>query len=441
VALESFEVLADVHGMPTALSRTNEPLKSQDLVAGVNMAPRGPDSRVQGEAGAQSDEGPTEPLANPGPTRVETPPDAGCGEDLALALLGELSQLRGIDHAGNDTEECGQLRSAIGNNNWRMADSAARLLRLLGLLQRRATWSGADLAERLEVDTRTVRRDVERLRELGYQVSGTPGARGGYRLGGGSDVPPMLFEDDEAMAVAVVLGVSATAPVPGIERGALTALAKLDRLLPPRLRTQLTALRAATVPLVSPTEVVSTEHLIQLAQACDNCQRATFSYEAQDQRRSERRVEPHRLVATDRRWYLVAYDLDRDDWRTFRVDRISSVTVSGHTFVPRPLADPARMVAEGITTAPYAHRAVVSVKAAPEEVARVVDQYVGLLEGQGDHTKVEIGFDDPDWVAGYLIGLGLDFEVIEPAELRKHMSTLGASLQQRHRHVGRKTAE
>ena len=232
-----------------------------------------------------------------------------------------------------------------------MPDSAARLLRLLGLLQRRASWSGADLAERLEVDTRTVRRDVERLR--GPRLPdrrASPGAAGGYHLGGGTDVPPMLFEDDEAMAIAVVLGLSAGAALPGIERSALTALAKLDRLLPPRLRAQLAVLRHATVSLVPPSEVVSTESLILLAEACDNHQRALFSYRAHDGRGSERRVEPHRLVATDRRWYLVAFDLEREDWRTFRVDRISSVKVPGHTFVPRPLSDPAKMVAEGITT-------------------------------------------------------------------------------------------
>jgi predicted DNA-binding transcriptional regulator YafY len=313
-----------------------------------------------------------------------------------------------------------------------MSDSSGRLLRLLGLLQRRAAWSGADLAERLEVDTRTVRRDVDKLRVLGYQISGTPGAGGGYRLGGGTEVPPLLFEDDEAMAVAVVLGVSATAAVPGIERGALTALTKLDRLLPPRLRAQLTALRAATVPLVSPTELLPIESLIQLAQACDSHQLAAFSYRAQHGRETRRRVEPHRLVATDRRWYLVAYDLERNDWRTFRVDRISELAVTGHSFVPRPLADPARMVAEGIATAPYRHRAVVSVKSSPEDVARLVAPYVGVLEREGEHTKVEVGFDDVDWVAGYLVGLGLDFEVIEPTELRDHLAALGDHLQRVH---------
>jgi predicted DNA-binding transcriptional regulator YafY len=316
-----------------------------------------------------------------------------------------------------------------------MADPATRLLRLLGLLQRRSVWSGVELSGRLEVDARTVRRDVERLRVLGYQVQGVPGAGGGYRLGGGTDVPPLLFDDDEAMAVAVVLGFSARAAVPGIEQGALAALTKLDRLLPPRLRAQLTALRASTVPLYTDmpsSEPVSTESLVALAQACDNHQRATFSYVAKDGRSSERRVEPHSLVATDRRWYLVCYDLDRQDWRTFRVDRASSVTVVGHTFHPRPLDDPARLVAEGISTAAYELRAVIRVKAPPADVARLVPAYVGVTEPDGIHTRLELGFDDFNWLAGFLVGLGLDFEVIEPVELTRHLSALAERLHRAH---------
>ena len=321
----------------------------------------------------------------------------------------------------------------MGKNDAVMPDSAARLLRLLGLLQRRASWSGADLAERLEVDTRTVRRDVERLRGLGYQIDGVTGAAGGYHLGGGTDVPPMLFEDDEAMAIAVVLGLSAGAALPGIERSALTALAKLDRLLPPRLRARLAVLRHATVSLVPPSEVVSTEALILLAEACDNHQRALFSYRAHDGRGSERRVEPHRLVATDRRWYLVAFDLEREDWRTFRVDRISSVQVPGHTFVPRPLSDPAKMVAEGITTSFYTHTAVVVVKAPLAEVATVIAPHVGVLSEAGPaSTLLEFGIDNFEWSAGYLVGLGLEFEVRQPAALRAYMATLGARLSEAH---------
>jgi predicted DNA-binding transcriptional regulator YafY len=314
-----------------------------------------------------------------------------------------------------------------------MADPAVRLLRLLGLLQRRPRWSGADLSRHLDVDPRSIRRDVERLRSLGYHIEGVTGLGGGYRLTGGNDVPPMLFEDDEAMAVAVVLGLSAGAALPGLERGTLSALGKLDRLLPPRLRAQLAALRAATVSLVAPTEVVPTESLIRLAQACDDNLLATFAYCAYDGRRSERRVEPHRLVATDRRWYLVAYDLDRQDWRTFRVDRTASVGVVGHTFVPRDLDDPARMVAEAISTSVYDFRAVVRLEAPADEVARRIPPYDGVVVSTtGDHTTVALGADDFDWLAGYLVGLGLNFEVMEPPELRIHMTGVARRLAEAH---------
>lgn len=313
-----------------------------------------------------------------------------------------------------------------------MSDSGARLLRLLGLLQRRPSWSGTDLAERLGVDDRTVRRDIERLRDLGYQVEGTRGVAGGYRLGVGSDVPPLLLDDEEAMAVAVVLGASAGAAVPGIERAALGALAKLDRLLPARLRSQLGALRGSIDSIASPGETVSAEALVRLAQACDNHLLATFSYQAQDGRQSERRVEPHRLVATDRRWYLVAYDLDRADWRTFRVDRVGSVKLPGHTFIARPLADPARLVAEAITAAPYTHRAVVRVEAPPELVARKIARGAAVVEEDGAYTRVELGADDFDWLAGSLVRLGIPFEVLEPADLRAYLADVGAELQRRH---------
>jgi predicted DNA-binding transcriptional regulator YafY len=314
-----------------------------------------------------------------------------------------------------------------------MADPAVRLLRLLGLLQRRQRWSGAELADNLGVDPRSIRRDIERLRSIGYHIEGTTGVAGGYRLTGGNDVPPMLFEDDEAMAIAVVLGLSAGAAVPGVERGRLSALAKLDRLLPPRLRAQLTALRAATVSLVAPTEVVSTESLISLAQACDNHLLASFAYRAHDGRHSQRRVEPHRLVATDRRWYLVAYDLDRLDWRTFRVDRTSEVHMVGHTFVPRPLADPAGMVAEAISTTIYDHRALVRIEASVEEAARQIPPYEGVVGSSKENgTTVELGADNFDWLAGYLVGLGFTFEVLEPAELRAHMVSVGQSLIRAH---------
>jgi predicted DNA-binding transcriptional regulator YafY len=314
-----------------------------------------------------------------------------------------------------------------------MADSAVRLLRLLGLLQRRPKWSAAELAQHLDVDPRSIRRDVERLRSLGYHVEGVPGVAGGYRLTGGNDVPPMLFEDDEAMAVSVVLGLTAGTPVPGLERATLSALGKLDRLLPPRLRSQLAALRAATDSLVAPTEVVSSESLISLAQACDNHLLATFSYRAHGGQRSDRRVEPHRLVATDRRWYLVAFDLDRNDWRTFRVDRTSTVKVPGHTFIPRPLEDPAGMVAEAISTTVYEHRVLVRLHAPRDVVARLVPPHTGVIKSaQAGDTVLELGGDDFEFLASYLIGLGPSFEVLEPEGFRVFVGELGRRLAQTH---------
>jgi predicted DNA-binding transcriptional regulator YafY len=307
-----------------------------------------------------------------------------------------------------------------------VAETAARLLRLLGLLQRRPTWSGPELAERLGVGTRTVRRDAERLRDLGYPVETAPGPGGGYRLGVGSDLPPLLLDDDEAMAVAVVLGVSAGAAIPGIERAALATLSRVDRLLPPRLRSQLSALRASTVALMSPPHIVPAESLVLLARACEAHERAVFAYRSRQGDESERRVEPHRLVATDRRWYLVAHDIDRDDWRTFRVDRMSAVRVTGHVFEPRNLPDPARLVAESIALAPYIYQAKVRVAATPHEVRQRVSANAGVVSPAGRHdSMLELGADNLEWIASRLVGLGLDFEVVEPDELRKYLMAVG----------------
>ena len=311
-----------------------------------------------------------------------------------------------------------------------MPEAAARLLRLLGLLQRRPYWAGAELAERLGVGTRTLRRDAERLRSLGYLVESMPGPGGGYRLGVGTDLPPLLLDDDEAMAVTVVLGVSAGAAIPGIERAALATLDRIDRMLPPRLRTQLAALRATTISLASQRDiVVSPEHLILLARACDGCERAIFTYRTRQGVEAERRVEPHRLVTTERRWYLVAHDLDRDAWRTFRVDRMSHIRLTGHTFEPRPLDDPAGMVAESIAIAPYLHQAKVRVAAPSDEVWRRVDPGVAVVRADGARASlVELGAETLEWIAGYLVELGWDFEVLEPVELRDHVAALGRRL-------------
>lgn len=316
-----------------------------------------------------------------------------------------------------------------------MAETGARLLRLLGLLQRRPAWTGPELSEALGVDGRTVRRDVERLRGLGYQVDSIPGSGGGYRLGVGPQMPPLLLDEDEATAVAVVLGVMASVAVPGVERGALAALTKLDRLLPPRLRGQLVSLRASTVALIPRMEAVPADQLVSFARACDMHERVTFTYRSYDGVESERRAEPHRLVATDRRWYVVAYDLDRDDWRTFRVDRASSVNLTGHTFDPRRLDDPGRMVAEGIANAKSSYLAVVRIAAPLDDVALQIQSGIGTLRPDGQDTIADIGADDLEWLVGYLFGLGFEFEVLEPAEWRSRLADLAARLAQRHRQL------
>ena len=311
--------------------------------------------------------------------------------------------------------------------------TSGRLLRLLSLLQSRPYWGGPELADRLGVTTRTVRRDVSRLRDLGYPVDAAPGEAGGYRLGNGGDLPPLLLDDDEATAVAVALGVTTGGGgVRGIEEPALAALAKLDRLLPPRLRSRVDALRSSTVTLGGAGgDDVDAEVLVALAQACDGHERVVVDYADREGRASERRLEPHRLVATGRRWYLVAYDLDRADWRTFRVDRIGAARRTGHRFVPA--ADPpdaAATVGEAISTAPYRFQAVIAFPTTPpDELARRVPPTVGTIRRKGrSGCTLRTGSDRLEALAGHLVGLGLDFEVESPPELRAHLAEVATRL-------------
>jgi predicted DNA-binding transcriptional regulator YafY len=309
-----------------------------------------------------------------------------------------------------------------------VADNAGRLLKLLALLQRRPSWTGAELADQLGVDAPTVRRDIERVRHLGYEVTSTSGSAGGYKLGVGADMPPLLLDEQEAMAVAVLLGASAGMALPGIERATLATLARIDRLLPPRLQRRVKALRAATVPLLATPEAVPAENLARLAEGCESHELAQFDYSARDGRKTSRRVEPYRLVATARRWYLVAFDLDRKDWRTFRVDRVARVRLTGHTFIPRKLEDAARLVSEAISAAPYNYQVVVRIDAPVAAVRKAVSPNVATLEDAGDHVVLRTGADELHWVADYLIGLGFPFEVLHPPELGLWLCTLGRKL-------------
>ncbi|MFB9683672.1 helix-turn-helix transcriptional regulator [Amycolatopsis plumensis] len=297
-----------------------------------------------------------------------------------------------------------------------MYGTSERLLKLLSLLQARRDWPGGDLAARLEVDVRTVRRDVERLRSLGYPVHATPGVAGGYRLGAGAALPPLLLDDDEAVAVAVGLRTAASGTVGGIEETSVRALAKLEQVLPARLRPRVGALQAATVSLPGAGPTVDASVLTAIATACRDHERLRFGYGDRSGTSTQRSVEPLRLVCTGRRWYLVAFDVDRADWRTFRVDRIAGVPVPGFRFTPRepPAPDLADYVSRQISTAPYPYQLVLRVSAPAAVLARRVPPTAGAVEEiDADSCRVRTGAADLDAVPYHLARLGYDFVVEE----------------------------
>ena len=237
-----------------------------------------------------------------------------------------------------------------------MWETSARLLKLLSLLQARRDWPGADLAARLDVTERTVRRDIGRLRDLGYPVHATRGTDGGYRLGAGAAMPPLLLDDDEAVAVAVGLRTAARSPVTGIEETSVRALAKLENVLPSRLRRRVSAVADYTVPVPpdTPPPAVDPAVLTTLASACRDHEQLRLDYRTHDGTSAVRSVEPHRLVSWGQKWYLLGWDTDRGDWRTFRVDRIQPRTPPGPRFTPRELpegGDVAAYVARGVSRA------------------------------------------------------------------------------------------
>jgi predicted DNA-binding transcriptional regulator YafY len=313
-------------------------------------------------------------------------------------------------------------------------DTAERLLKLLGLLEGRIDWTAEDLARRLEVTTRTVRRDITRLRDLGYPVEAVAGPGGGYRLGAGGKLPPLLLDDEEALAVALGLRVAAVTAVGGLEDASLSALSKLEHVLPPRLRTQLEDISEATVSTVS-TSASSADHgaLAIAASAARSRQRMRFGYVDNEARATERHVEPLRLVHTGRRWYLVAFDLDRDDWRTFRLDRVSQPKATGMRSARRPEPDPVELVNRGVAIDVYTHRASVRLMVSKERAAHAIPGTVGALEELGpEETRLLIGADDLNWLARYLISFPWDFVVEEPAELTKELRRIGRSLATTH---------
>jgi len=299
-----------------------------------------------------------------------------------------------------------------------MLETSARLLRLLGLLQVRPEWSGADLAERLDVTVRTVRRDVRRLRNLDYPVHSVPGVAGGHRLGPGKALPPLLLDDDEAIAVVVSLRSAASHSVAGLSEASVSALAKLDQVLPARLRERTAALQHATVALAGPGPVVDPEQLAALAAACRRHQRLRLSYRDRSGSGTIRIVEPYRLVSTGYRWYLMAFDVERDGWRTFRVDRIGDSAEAGGRFGRRDPPDPAAFVATAVTSAPYRYQARVLVHAPAHVVAEQFSRTSGVVADAGDGScLLTTGADSLDAMTFHLAAVGADFTVLAPPEL------------------------
>src|SRR6476646_3235389 len=262
-----------------------------------------------------------------------------------------------------------------------MSQTSSRLLELLSLLQGRREWPGAELANRLEVSGRTIRRDVERLRELGYPVESLTGPAGGYRLRAGTAMPPLLLDDEEAIAIAVGLSTAARASVTGIEETAVRALVKLEQVLPAHLRRRVRALGASAVALPGGGPAADPQHLTVLAAACRDRERIRFAYRSRDGADSRREVEPHSLVNVGRRWYLVAWDRGREDWRTFRVDRLARPASAGIRFTPRtlPTRDAAAYVEQNIAGAPSRYEARVTLHAAAGEIAGRIPAHWGTV--------------------------------------------------------------
>jgi predicted DNA-binding transcriptional regulator YafY len=298
-------------------------------------------------------------------------------------------------------------------------NTSARMLRLLSLLQTHRYWPGSELSGRLEVSPRTLRRDIDRLRELGYSVDAVRGVAGGYQLRAGGSLPPLLLEDEEAVAIAVGLQSAASGSISGMEDSSVQALTKVIGLMPPRLRRQMDAIRSQTenMPWRGGPEL-DPSLLAMLAQACRDDEPLKFVYTARDAEPTDRWVEPHRLVTLGRRWYLVAYDRDRQDWRSFRVDRISDPRTTGQRFRPRelPTEDAITFVQSGIRRMPQRYAVRVRLEATVAEVAAAVGHW-GTATGVDGDCLLEMNVDALEWPVMVLTQLDRDFTVEGPPEL------------------------
>ncbi|KUL30538.1 helix-turn-helix transcriptional regulator [Actinoplanes awajinensis] len=312
-----------------------------------------------------------------------------------------------------------------------MANTSARMLRLLSLLQTHRYWPGTELADRLEVSPRTLRRDVDRLRELGYPVDANRGVAGGYQLQAGAAMPPLLLDDEEAVAIAVGLRSAAAGAVAGFEETSVRALAKVIQLLPPRLRRRIDALQAVTSPGIfggGPT--LDAGVLTTIAMATRAEERLRFDYTPREGAGSRRHVEPHRLVPLGRKWYLLAWDLDRADWRNFRVDRIAGPVPTGARFRPReiPGGDPVAWLRSRIRAIPNRYEVSVLIRESPEAIRAFVGNWGDCEPVRDGVCRLRMNVDDLRWPAMVLGVLGAPFTVESPDELRELVRTAGAAL-------------
>ena len=307
--------------------------------------------------------------------------------------------------------------------------TSSRLLELLALLQARRDWPGDELAGRLEVSGRTIRRDVERLRELGYPVESLSGPGGGYRLRAGTAMPPLLLDDDEAIAIAVGLGTAARSSVSGIEESAVRALVKLEQVLPAHLRRRVHALGMATVAPAVGGPLVEPQHLTVIAAACRDGECVRFAYRSRDGAETRRDVEPHSLVNLGRRWYVVAWDRGREDWRSFRIDRLERPASTGVRFAPRALpgGNAAEFVQRGITGSSNRYEARITVHAPADDVRLTWGATITPIDAGS--CELRTADDDLNWLTMRVSMIGADFDVHEPPELRDRLLALADRLQ------------
>lgn len=298
-----------------------------------------------------------------------------------------------------------------------MAETTARLLRLLALLQARSVWSSQELADELGVTTRSVRRDVDRLRDLGYPVRASRGVGGGYQLGAGRALPPLLLDEREAVAVAVALRLAADGAVAGIGEAAVRTMVKLDQVLPSAARAQVAAVHDATTTLNTTVVSVDPDVLMTISREIRDHHQLRFEYQSAGGVATERRAEPYHLVVRGTRWYLVAFDLNRDDWRSFRLDRMATVQASTFGFRPRAAPDPAAYIQES-TTQHWGCTASLRVSRPAEELAGSVGRWAVVRDLGDGMSELRVSADSFDDIAGWLMRFGEEFEVIEPEELK-----------------------